>query len=215
MYVDPICVMEIKTKEQALKIIRGVKQTRGRLRNKMEHPDYPFGERIICPSDLTVYRCKRDFLERLILRYIELGGEYKKSKSEIKDEDFNDSIKDIKKITFCRAPFLGFEKGKRVVALSKGKVEIFEESFGELIPFETDVCIEDFLYDFGKLHIGEWRKRYTTNRFGVYVLDGKWWELDIEYKNGRKRKYCGENAYPYNFGDLESLLKLGSMSHII
>ncbi len=33
------------------------------------------------------------------------------------------------------------------------------------------------------LHIGEWRRRYSTKRFGYMVLDGTQWELEFEYNN--------------------------------
>ena len=36
------------------------------------------------------------------------------------------------------------------------------------------------------LHIGEWRRRYSTLRFGYAVHDGTQWELVFEYSNGHK-----------------------------
>lgn len=56
------------------------------------------------------------------------------------------------------------------------------------------------------LHIGEWRRRYTTQRFGYMVLDGTQWDLVFEYHNGHKPvRFDGDNAYPYNFARLERL----------
>lgn len=57
-----------------------------------------------------------------------------------------------------------------------------------------------------ELHIGEWRRRYSTERFGYYVLDGTHWSLEFEYNNGRKStRFSGDNSYPYNFDKLELL----------
>lgn len=44
-----------------------------------------------------------------------------------------------------------------------------------------------FLEAFSALHIGEWRRRYSTDRFGYMVLDGTQWELKFEYSNGHKQ----------------------------
>ena len=46
------------------------------------------------------------------------------------------------------------------------------------------------------------------DRFGISILDGHQWNLEIEYKDGKKKKYGGSNAYPYNYEDLISLLGL-------
>lgn len=63
-------------------------------------------------------------------------------------------------------------------------------------PFTRDT----FLAAFADLHIGEWRRRYTTQRFGYTVCDGTQWELEFEYNNGHKPvRFDGDNAYPYNF----------------
>ena len=57
------------------------------------------------------------------------------------------------------------------------------------------------------LHLGEWRRRYTPDRFGHSILDGTQWELEIQYNNGMKPfKVYGDNIYPYNYSDFLSLL---------
>lgn len=63
----------------------------------------------------------------------------------------------------------------------------------------------EFLKLFADLHIGEWRKHYSTEKFGISVLDGTQWSLDIYYSNEKKSSYDGSNAYPYNFCDLTDL----------
>ncbi|MBQ3235125.1 MAG: hypothetical protein IJA97_03080 [Clostridia bacterium] len=61
---------------------------------------------------------------------------------------------------------------------------------------------DEFLQEFANLHVGEWRKSYLPDRFGVCVLDGVEWELKIEYNTHKSVKFSGTNAYPYNFKEL-------------
>lgn len=55
-------------------------------------------------------------------------------------------------------------------------------------------------------NIGEWRRPYTTKRFGYRALDGTQWELEFEYNNGHKPvRFDGDNSYPYNFDKFQRL----------
>lgn len=57
------------------------------------------------------------------------------------------------------------------------------------------------------MYIGEWRKSYTTKRFGYTILDGTQWNLEIEFSNDTKTfKSGGDNSFPYNFDDFQRLL---------
>ena len=38
------------------------------------------------------------------------------------------------------------------------------------------------------------------------VLDGEQWVLKFEYKDGKKKTFNGNNAYPYNFDELLEVL---------
>lgn len=65
---------------------------------------------------------------------------------------------------------------------------------------------EEFLDKLRQLNIGEWRRGYTTKRFGYEVLDGTQWDLEIQFSNKNKPfKVYGDNAYPYNFDDFQKL----------
>ena len=65
---------------------------------------------------------------------------------------------------------------------------------------------DSFLAALKTLHIGEWRRRYSTERFGYEVCDGTQWELEFEYNNGHKPvRFNGDNSYPYNFGKFKKL----------
>ena len=206
MHMPPFEELD-KGKEDLLKTIRSTKNRMGHLRNIMEHPDYKYRTNKKCPSDLVIYKCDRDFLDRVIIKYLEKGGEYKYSKLELKDIDFNDNLEKISKIIFTNSGFFEGQQ-KTILDLSGNDVKLKTGKFGELIPFDINYDKENFLYEFGRLHIGEWRKHYMPDRFGICILDGEQWSLEIEYKDGKKKEYGGSNAYPYNYDDLRSLLCL-------
>ena len=205
MYNPPFNEIENASKEELLKIIRKTKVNMSRLINKMEHPNYASKPQK-CPSDLTVYKCDKYFLEKAIIHYIAEGGNYKRSKKELNDIKFNEKLSKITKITFLEGEFLGVYN-KTVVDLTENGVKFFKGDKDEAFLLETTCEKQDFLTDLAELHIGEWRKSYTTSRFGVYVLDGREWQLKIEYNDGSKKEFYGSNAYPYNFKELTALLR--------
>ena len=199
-----------KTREQIMTAIRGLKQEIGRLKNIMESPEYGIKE-IVHPSEDTRLHCTREYLERARQAYAEAGGTYTLSKSEQKAADFDANIDAICKITFSIGGFFGGYRSY-VVELTDGlkaytKIWEGEEQLSlwdvyNEEPFRKDTFI-DVLKD---LHIGEWRRRYSTERFGYTVCDGTQWELEFEYNNGYKPvRFNGDNSYPYNFDKFQML----------
>lgn len=199
-----------KTKEQIMTAIRGLKQEIGRLKNTMESPDYG-AELIVHPSEDTRLHWTREYLERAKQAYAEAGGTYTLSKSEEKAADFDANIDAICKITFSIGGFFGGYRSY-VVELTDGLkayTKLWEDEEPLSLrdddneePFTKDTFI-DALKDF---HIGEWRRRYSTERFGYTVCDGTQWELEFEYNNGHKPvRFNGDNSYPYNFDKFQML----------
>jgi hypothetical protein len=177
-----------------------------KLKRKMEHPLYKEQEHV-CPSDLTIYKCDREFLERAIMHYISLGGAYKESLSETRDRLFNEKLSQIKKVTLVSGSYFS-PREKVVVDLSCDKPRYFSGIIYELFEREIDYTKQEFLSQLESLHIGEWRKNYDAERFDVSVLDGEEWELNIEYEDGKTAKFGGQNAYPYNYEELIGLLDM-------
>lgn len=71
---------------------------------------------------------------------------------------------------------------------------------------------EDLFDILKRLHIGEWRRHYDTSRFGIHVLDGFEWEIQIHYNNGKRPvKISGCNACPYNFRRLTDCLEIDDL----
>lgn len=198
-----------KTKEQILTVIRGLKQEIGRLKNIMESPDDAV-KIMMQPSEDTQIYWSRHYLERAKKAYAEAGGTYILSKSEEKAANFHANIGAINKITFRIG---GFFDGFRsyIVELSDDlnaytKLWEEEESLNLLDDNEEPFTKDTFLAALINLHIGEWRRNYSTKRFGYMVYDGTQWELEFEYNKGHKSiRFAGDNSYPYNFNQFQRL----------
>jgi len=199
-----------KTKEQIMTAIRGLKQEIGRLKNTMENP-YAGIKAVIHPSEEIRIHCNRKYLQRAKEAYVEAGGTYTLSKAEKKAADFNANIDFINKITFSIGGYFGGYQNY-IVELTdelKAYTKLWEDeeplslwdNYNEE-PFTKDTFIEALK----KLHIGEWRRRYSTKRFGYMVLDGTQWELEFKYSNGHKPvRFDGDNSYPYSFNKFQML----------
>ena len=199
-----------KTKEEIRTAILGLKQEIGHLKNSMENPDYGV-KPIINPSEDTRIYWKREYLKKAKQAYAEAGGTYTLSKSEEKAADFDANIESISKITFNIGGYFGgyrnyivelTDEFKAYTKLWEDKepLSLWDEYNEE--PFTKDTFIDALK----ELHTGEWRRRYTTKRFGYMVLDGTQWELEFEYSNSHKPvRFDGDNSYPYNFDKFQSL----------
>jgi len=198
-----------KTKEQIMTAIRGLKQEIGRLKNTMESPDYG-QEEIVHPSEDTRLHWTREYLERAKQAYAEVGGTYTLSKSEEKAADFDSNMDFISKIIFSIGGYFGGYRSY-VIELSDGLrayTKLWEDEEPLVLLDEDDEPFtkETFIAALADLHIGEWRRRYSTLRFGYTVCDGTQWELEFEYYNGYMTvKFDGDNSYPYNFDKFQML----------
>lgn len=202
MYRLPFENLEKADKEEVLTIIQETKNRLTELRDIMEHPDYKCTK---CPSELTMYKCERDFLNMAINRYFALGGEYKYDDKELSDIEFNDKLEEIVKISLRNGCW--YEYNPNVIIEFSGEKIICKNFAGiDYVEKVVEYDKESFLYELGNLHIGEWDEEYSTEHFNLHCLDGTAWELQIEYKDGTKRVYFGNNAYPYNFNELLNLL---------
>ena len=199
-----------KTKEQIMSTIRGLKQEIGLLKKTMESPDYG-QEAIVHPSEDTRIHWTREYLKRAKLAYNQAGGKYTLSKAEEKTADFDSNMDSISKIIFSIGGFFGGYRSY-VVELSdevKAYTKLWEDEEPlSLLDTDNDETFTKatFIASIAALHIGEWRRRYSTQRFGYTVCDGTQWELEFEYNNGHKPvRFDGDNSYPYNFDRLKML----------
>ena len=199
-----------KTKEEIMTAIRGLKQEIGHLKNSMEKP-YDGMKTVILPSEDTRIYWSREYLDKAKQAYVEAGGTYTLSKSEEKAADFDANINAICKITFNIGGYFG-GYSTYIVELSE-EMKTYTKLWEDEEPLslwdddnEEPFTKETFISALKDLYIGEWRRRYSTERFGYMVCDGTQWELEFEYSNGHKpARFNGDNSYPYNFDKFQML----------
>ena len=166
--------------------IRGLKQKTGRLKNLMENP-YSEKKAEMRLSGDTHLQLTREYLSIAKQAYVESGGTYTLSKSEEWAVDFDSNLEAISKITFSIGGFFdGYRK--HVVEISEELKTYTKLWEGEdpliLLNDNKELFTKDaFIAALRELHIGEWRRLYSTNRFGYRILDGTQWELGVEYSS--------------------------------
>ena len=215
MMISPETFYELHLKgknvEETLSIIGSLKRTITRLKNKLERP---FGDGVfICPSPDVQLSCNRDYLERAKMYLVELGSKYEPTPKESRSEEFNSHLCNVKRITLEFHGYGGLPEEYQIT-IEDDKVQ-FENKYApiQIADFEKN---SEYLYSkealieaLEKLYIGEWRKNYTSDRFGVFILDGTQWSLEIEFNDGYETKIIyGSNAYPYNFNKLRDIFGL-------
>ena len=86
-----------KNVEETLSVIGRLKRTITKLKNKLERP---FADGVfICPSPDVQLSCNRDYLERAKMYLVELGSKYEPTPKELRSEEFNSHLCNVKKIT--------------------------------------------------------------------------------------------------------------------
>lgn len=189
-----------KNEKQIMVEIRKLRKEIEELKIIIEDPSY---KDIIHakPDEYTRISMNRLYLQEAKKALEAIGGTYKKSRVEIKDERFNENISNISTITFTYGGyFLG--RDKYVIHLKDNRITIQKYDFETLIE-EKEIDKVEWMDEFKILHIGEWNSNYDC----LDILDGIQWNLEIIYLNGKKKNFYGSNQYPYNFHDFLYLLK--------
>ena len=215
MMISPEMFYELhlkgKSVDETLSIIGSLKRTITKLKNKLERPfcNYVF----ICPSPDVQLSYNRDYLERAKMYLVELGTKYEPTLKELRSEEFNSHLCNVKRITLEFHGYGGLPEEYQIT-IEDDKVQ-FENKCSPIQKEEFEknseyLCSKEALIEaLEKLYIGEWRKNYTPDRFGVFILDGTQWSLEIEFNDGYKTKRVyGSNAYPYNFNKLRDIFEL-------
>ena len=198
-----------KTADEILKTIRSLKRRITELKRIVENPEYCG---MIKPSENTQIRCNREYLERAKRALEDMGVAYEPTKCELKASEFNENIPYITSVTLSIGGYFYGHDEYNVALMDNDALYSFSHSECGLTPeketvMDIDMTKEEFLEEFSRLHIGEWRKHYNTKRFGYTVCDGTQWNLEIKYSHGIKPvRIFGDNAYPYNFEDLKDLM---------
>lgn len=200
--------LEGKPAEEIAREIRSLKNEIGHLKKMIEAPDYKSKPRIRPDADTQLWSA-RLYLERAIAAYEEAGGTYRPGRTELRAAAFDAAIPSIVKLTFTISGFLS-GPDTYTVDLTGEHVRTEADRFTAPTDDEDEpeppMTKEEFLEEFRKLHMGEWRKHYDLSAYGIAVCDGTQWKLTVEYKNGGKKEYDGDNAYPFSFDDFLELI---------
>ena len=191
-----------KTPEEIQRKIRSLRREITTLKRKMEKPDYIPKH---CPGDDVRISCDRQYLARALKVLADMGEECPLTATEKRDAAFNASLDAIHRVelVICKHRFEPQAYSVRM----NDPVEYSREGHSCFSPEEEEAFAEfdhtpreDFLEYLADIHLGEWRKHYSPERYGYAVMDGVSWNINIFYKDGRKPFRCGgDNAYPYNF----------------
>ena len=187
MYVDEY--VRGKSKTEMLREIKRLKQQIGRLKSKIEKQSIE--DTVIAPSYDTQLYWTREYMKLAIAEYENAGGEYRMSAKEKKIAAFD---ADIAKISSIELEYGGFFAGTecRKVSFDGDEIKLqrqfYNGAFDDGEELFIDVTKADFLEEFERLHIGEWKHEYVD----IEVLDGVQWKLVLSYTDGRQRKYGGK-----------------------
>lgn len=198
-----------KNEKQILSAIRGLKNRIGHLKNAMENPNC-YAEPMIHPSEDVQISCKRLYLQRAIKALEDMGCPYKYSKAELKSIKFQNDLEYASKITFeIGGYFQGFTEYTIDITDDSTTMSSINCLSPERNQAEKKIDRNELICQLSELYIGEWRKDYNPERFGVAVLDGTQWQLKLEFNNGRKPcEFSGSNSYPYNFNKLLDIFEI-------
>ncbi len=217
MMISPESYYELnlkgKSQKEIMHEIRSLKREISRLKRIIETPP-PDIEAYESPLPLTRVKCYREYLDRAIRAYEEVGGVYKKTKSEQRVYDFDQALDSIDRLIFSIGGFFG-GFAKRIYTVSGERIKLNIEHDMVEDPSYQPTCYplmkDEFIAGLRALHIGEWKKEYCD----PYVKDGTQWELEIMFTGERKPiQISGSNAYPYNFEDLTEFLGLDEEDEI-
>lgn len=168
-----------------------------------------------CPSSwIAIY----DALNWIDLAYSELesrGEDTKKSNFYKKIEKLNQTLnpKDFYKLKFtykCGDKIFVYSYRNDGEKQDRVKVNCYDITNQKFISkFLGEMNGRSFLDSLQEFRLGSWKQNYNSFDYGVAILDGTSWRLELKYHDKKKNKlFCGMNAYPYNFRELLEFLEI-------
>ena len=203
--------------DELKKEIAGIKAEMRKLKDDMERPGKDLTPE---PDQLSIERL--DVLRRLLAdrkaSLAESPVPYEPDEAEIRAAALLDNLPYLRKLSFSLGGFFGLpkqftveENGDRLkvtdaLDFTFPFLPVLRLGFtpAKLPPLLTNMdALRAYLRE---LHVEEWMREYTPDRFGHMVLDGTQWELRLEFSNGAPDwEAWGSNSYPYNFEDFQAL----------
>ena len=208
MMISPETYYEFELKGKSVEDIQAeidsLKEQIAELKYKMEDPDYI--PEMICPSDDTVLYWTREYLAMAIKALKESGGKYEMDEEDKRAAEFQNNLPYLTRIEFNYGGFGPFDP---IIIECDKEILKWSESLNLFPTFdaETPRTRTELLSKIRELHLEEWQTEYWPDKYGLHVLDGIQWELELEYSNGHEPwKAFGSNAYPFSFKGLMAMM---------
>ena len=193
-----------KNEKEIISVIRQLKREMKELKETMENPNYVVTEK---PDEATQLECKREYLEEAKKAIEAKGIPYKPTVKEKAALLFEQRIPEIKEIEY-----------RLMISSDNGYLTtvVFENDIANikrLTALDLNPSIygqkdkEEILNGLKNLHIGEWNQKYSIDKYGIEATNEFSWDVVITYNDGKKKKFTGDDVYPYNMALFEELIK--------
>ena len=150
---------EIKTEIRRLK--RSITKLKDEIENPGSEPD------MVCPSRETVIYWSREYLEMAKKALADAGGEYRETNEEERARAFLERLPQLSRLELEIGGFFGgWEKYVIAVdgdSLKRKTVMVLSDLNDSEV--ETREALLEYLRD---MHLEEWRKDYSPERYGIY-----------------------------------------------
>ncbi len=201
-----------KTPEEILKTIAGLKRKKARLKRVLESPEGYNAEPHDWQSEADLHNA-RVYIDRAKQALKDMGSPYVPTEREKEEEKFNYYALYIKKITLSLTP-PGKSRTDYVSVFNGGGCWCEQLVVKRVTPegFSmnyTSKFVPGFLRDIRDMYVCEWRRRYSSSRFGKNAGPGLKWRLAVYLDEDEKPFVSeGNGAFPYNFSSVTDLLEV-------
>ena len=203
MMISPESYYEFEVKGKSAaeieKEIRSLKRTIAKLKDEIENPVSE--PDTIRPSKDTVIYWSREYLAMAKKALAEAGDEYKETREEERAGAFLERLPSLHRLEL---EIGGFFSGWKKYVIEVDGDELKRDTVmvvGDLDEPEVETR-EELMRYLSDMHLEEWQKDYSPERYGMAILDGTQWNLKLEYQDGNTVEYAGSNVYPWNFEEL-------------
>ena len=137
-----------------------------------------------------------------------IGGTTERADDEEVAIKFQENIPNIYQIDYQIGGYFEGNEKYRLTFEADQVIATKHHSHEKSSPINAVIDNNTFLKEFSALHIGEWRDAYADSDYGEEVMDGTTWSLKVHFSGEMNTtEFVGSNAFPYNFGTLDQLIK--------
>lgn len=139
-------------------------------------------------------------------QYSELFKKSYKNPRQIRNCKIRDWLPYVERIDYLRGGIMGFYIDS--VIMMDQEAVVLEKNFTDDYKVANQITKRDLLDCLFNLDLGYWSEEYVSE--AITVCDGVSWNLKFTFIKGKRCKelnFSGNNCFPHNFDEFESLLK--------